>query len=416
MLACLPRFTGGHHYFYPGFNGARVEDAEKLKHEVVHFLENRTGLEAVMRVRASKGIRLSAFHGNFFLRTMDLLALPNVTPDHGYAVEYQIEDKLSTPVVCFQTAILHTSCDGKLFRQFFHKPKSVGERRIRVLTMTLPVTASLTEMYESADTLAIAALLAKKGVERTMSSKLDDARDALVTKCAELLGTYKTELTSAQSGAIAQLQVSDSLKLLPALMLAMVKHVAFRGGSQVPSDLRSHAQGLLTFMSPEAIAAYIHPYFYSLHNIPAAVGEINEAGQVVMPERLNLSAEKLERHGCYLIDDGHMHLMWLGRNVSPRLIQDLFGIEGGYEALRGGKQSVPETEHPFNIKVRNILMGARQRQNEVYYPNLFVVKEDGDPALRLWFLSFLIEDRTGEIFSYPQWLTYMKERVNNGNY
>jgi protein transport protein SEC24 len=29
----------------------------------------------------------------------------------------------------------------------------------------------------------------------------------------------------------------------------------------------------------------------------------------------------------------------------------------------------------------------------VYYPHLYVVKEDGEPPLRLWALSALIQDR-----------------------
>lgn len=111
-ISCLSRFTGGHHYFYPGFAGARADDSEKLREEVGHFLSLETGLEAVLRIRASKGIRLSAFHGNFFLRSMDLLALPNVMPDHTYAVEYELEESLTTPTACFQTAVLHTSCHG----------------------------------------------------------------------------------------------------------------------------------------------------------------------------------------------------------------------------------------------------------------------------------------------------------------
>ena len=84
----------------------------KLSHELQHFLGSIVGLEAVMRVRATKGIRMSAFYGNFFLRSMDLLALPNVTQDHSYAVEYIIEEPIAEKVACFQTAILYTSCYG----------------------------------------------------------------------------------------------------------------------------------------------------------------------------------------------------------------------------------------------------------------------------------------------------------------
>lgn len=37
-----------------------------------------TGWEAVMRVRCSRGLRVSSFHGPMFVRSIDLLALPQV--------------------------------------------------------------------------------------------------------------------------------------------------------------------------------------------------------------------------------------------------------------------------------------------------------------------------------------------------
>ena len=58
------------------------------------------------------GIRMTAFHGNFFVRQTDLLALPNVSRDHSYTIEVGIEENLTVPTVCFQTALLHTTCFG----------------------------------------------------------------------------------------------------------------------------------------------------------------------------------------------------------------------------------------------------------------------------------------------------------------
>lgn len=166
-----------------------------------------------MRVRASKGLRMSAFYGNFFVRSTDLLSLPNVPRDQSYSIEISFDDNLSIPVVCFQTALLHTS--------------SSGERRIRVLTLALPVTTSLSELYASADQVAIATLLACKGVERGMNAKLDDARDALTNKVVDILGVYKTHMTASSSGATPNLQICDNLKLLPLLTLGMLKHVSY---------------------------------------------------------------------------------------------------------------------------------------------------------------------------------------------
>jgi protein transport protein SEC24 len=71
-------------------------------------------LEAVMRVRASRGLRMASFHGNFFVRSTDLLAMPAVPQDQSYAIEIQIEENITTPFVVFQTAVLHTTCYGML--------------------------------------------------------------------------------------------------------------------------------------------------------------------------------------------------------------------------------------------------------------------------------------------------------------
>jgi hypothetical protein len=58
------------------------------------------------------GLRMASFHGNFFVRSTDLLAMPAVPQDQGYAIEIQIEETITTPFVVLQTAVLHTTCFG----------------------------------------------------------------------------------------------------------------------------------------------------------------------------------------------------------------------------------------------------------------------------------------------------------------
>ncbi len=116
--ACLPHYTSGQTYFYPAFNAARSEDAVKFAHEFGEVLAMPIMLEAVMRVRATRGIRMSSFHGNFFVRSTDLLAMPAVPQDTSYAIEVQIEETLTSPFVVFQTAILHTTCYGQYYILF----------------------------------------------------------------------------------------------------------------------------------------------------------------------------------------------------------------------------------------------------------------------------------------------------------
>lgn len=56
---------------------------------------------------------MHTFHGNFFVRSTDLLSLANINPDAGFAVQLSIEESLAdTSLVCFQTALLYTSSKG----------------------------------------------------------------------------------------------------------------------------------------------------------------------------------------------------------------------------------------------------------------------------------------------------------------
>ena len=107
-------------YHYPGFRVGR--DAKKLSKELKHNLTRFTAWEAVCRVRCSKGFRVSSFNGHFFIRSMDLLALPAANADQAYAVQIAHDEVLPTTNTSYlQCALLYTNAEG--------------ERRIRVHTM-----------------------------------------------------------------------------------------------------------------------------------------------------------------------------------------------------------------------------------------------------------------------------------------
>lgn len=200
---------------------------------------------------------MASFHGNFFVRSTDLLAMPAVPQDQSYAIEVQIEEAITTPFVVFQTAVLHTTC--------------YGERRIRVITLALPTTSILSEIFASADQVAITTYLANKAVERSLTHKLEDSRDYVFQKLVELLVAYKTSMTSGGAGASAQLAISDNLKLLPVLILGLLKNVGIRQSAQIPPDIRAYSQALLTSLPSQQLMPYLYPTFYSLHNMPPEV-------------------------------------------------------------------------------------------------------------------------------------------------
>ena len=62
------------------------------------------------------GLALHTFHGNFFVRSTDLLSLPNVNPDMSYAFNVVIEESMKdVGTACFQAALLYTSSHGAYY-------------------------------------------------------------------------------------------------------------------------------------------------------------------------------------------------------------------------------------------------------------------------------------------------------------
>lgn len=398
-LSNLPRFTGGQTYFYPGWNAAVAEDAIKLAHELGEHMSMEIALEAVMRVRCSSHLKASGFYGNFFNRSSDLCAFPAFPRDQGYVIEIGVEENTSAPTVAFQIAVLHST--------------SSGQRRIRVITLTIPTSSALQDIYASADQLAITAYLSQKVCEKALSSGLDDARTFAYNKIVEILTTYKKELMTTNVGSSAPLQFCANLRMLPLLVNSLLKSVAIRESNQIASDLRSASICLLSTLPVKYLIKYLHPDMFALHYMPDEAGLPDETtGEIVLPPKLNLSSEPMVSHGLYLIHDGQTMFLWIGRDAVPQLIVDAFGAESK-EAVLCGKGEMPETENPLNVRIRAIISKLREKQDNVTWPSLFIVREDGEPSLKLWVSTFLVEDRSDKNKSYHQFLSQLRDKLNN---
>ena len=160
---------------------------------------------------------------------------------------------------------------------------------------------------------------------------------------------------------------------------------------------------------------YIYPKFYSLHDMPDDAGLADErTGMIVLPPAINLSSASLVPYGLYLIDDGQTQFLWVGREAVPQLIEDVFDIPDRSQ-LKVGKQTLPVLENDFNERVRAVVEKSRDHKSSgvgsIIVPHLYVVREDGEPGMRLWAQTMLVEDRADQGVSLKQWLGMMREKV-----
>ncbi|NXL95450.1 SC24B protein, partial [Alectura lathami] len=390
-LACMSKYSAGCIYYYPSFHHSHnPAQAEKLQKDLKRYLTRKIGFEAVMRIRCTKGLSIHTFHGNFFVRSTDLLSLANVNPDAGFAVQMSIEESLTdTSLVCFQTALLYTS--------------SKGERRIRVHTLCLPVVNSLADVYAGADVQAVVCLLANMAVDRSVSSSLSDARDALVNAVVDSLSAYMSTASNLQQ---SMLIAPNSLKLFPLYVLALLKQKAFRTGTSTRLDDRVFAMCQIKSQPLAHLMRMIHPNLYRIDKLThESTIHVNDR-VVPQPPLQKLSAEKLTREGAFLMDCGSNFYIWIGKNCDNNFIRDVLGYPN-YASVPQRMTQLPEVDALSSERTRSFISWLRD--NRPLSPVLQVIKDES-PA-KTDFFQHLIEDRTEAAFSYYEFLLHIQQQI-----
>uniref|UniRef100_A0A5F9C9J8 SEC24 homolog B, COPII coat complex component n=1 Tax=Oryctolagus cuniculus TaxID=9986 RepID=A0A5F9C9J8_RABIT len=390
-LACMSKYSAGCIYYYPSFHCIHnPSQAEKLQKDLKRYLTRKIGFEAVMRIRCTKGLSMHTFHGNFFVRSTDLLSLANINPDAGFAVQLSIEESLTdTSLVCFQTALLYTS--------------SKGERRIRVHTLCLPVVSSLADVYAGVDVQAAICLLANMAVDRSVSSSLSDARDALVNAVVDSLSAYGSTISNFQHSALI---APNSLKLFPLYVLALLKQKAFRTGTSTRLDDRVYAMCQIKSQPLVHLMKMIHPNLYRIDRLTDE-GAIHVNDRVVpQPPLQKLSAEKLTREGAFLMDCGSVFYIWIGKGCENNFIEDVLGCPN-FASIPQKMTHLPELDTLSSERTRSFITWLRD--SRPLSPVLHVVKDES-PA-KTEFFQHLIEDRTEAAFSYYEFLLHIQQQI-----
>ncbi|CAI7861741.1 unnamed protein product [Closterium sp. NIES-54] len=326
-LGTLARYTGGQVYHSSGFHLAN--DGDKLRSQIVRNLTRETAWESVMRIRCSKGLKIATFHGHFFIRSSDLLAIPAADADKGYAVQISHEEAVlaNQTTAYLQCALLYTS--------------SCGERRIRVHTLAVPIVRDMAELYRRCDVGATAAVLAKIALDKSLTSRLEECRQLIQNKTTLALREYR--ILTAGSAALSRtsgygmppgpptnpyghpshlhqpnlpqqrLVFPESLRLLPLYTLALCKCPALRGGFQeMGADARAAAAFEMMVVSVGRTLRMLYPRLIRVDVMAGQCGVQDAAGLITLPRALPLATSSLDPQGAFLLDDSTGLTLWLG--------------------------------------------------------------------------------------------------------
>ena len=101
--------------------------------------------------------------------------------------------------------------------------------------------------------------------------------------------------------------------------------------------MRAAAINLLSTLPHTFLVPYLYPRLYAIHEMSEECGLPGPDG-IIMPPMMNLNSGLFKSHGLYLIDDGQVQFLWIGRDAVPELVQDVFGASS-LELVKAGKVS-----------------------------------------------------------------------------
>ncbi|CAE6968183.1 SEC24C [Symbiodinium sp. CCMP2592] len=311
-LCRIPRRTGGEICYYPGFDPSR--DGERLHYDLSRTVVQQAVFSVMFKLRVSKGLAVDSIHSTwdpevidpstFSVSRMSVDATADFVLVHGERIEGQKNAYV-------QVACLYTDKRGK--------------RLIRVHTLQLPLTSSLSNVFRYTEIDAVTNLLLKQAADSALSGN-GSFKDKLTKSCVDMLHAYRANCASMT--AAGQLILPESLKLLPLYIGTIRKFPAFRAGSDIKVDDRIVSL-IRTLGLPVGLTApLVYPRVYTMLPLPDKAGLPTGIGDnVFMPPTIAGSSDKLATDRIYLIDNGISLRLYVRPEVCQETLYQVFGAE-----------------------------------------------------------------------------------------
>ncbi|KAK4548744.1 hypothetical protein LTR36_008517 [Oleoguttula mirabilis] len=386
--------TGGETYYYPNWSYPR--DCLRLEKELAHTVQRDQGYAALMKVRCSNGLQIAHYSGNFTQHTFGAdLELASITQDSGMSVTFAYDGKLDPKMDAhFQAALLYTTTSG--------------QRRVRCINSVASASETARESMKFVDQDAVLSIIAKEAASKVPERSLKEIRQSIQDKAVDILAGYRKNFSGSHPPG--QLVLPENLKEFGMYILGLLKSRALKGGRE-PSDRRIQEVRMIKSMGPAELSLYLYPRMIALHNLDPSEGFADENGHLKMPIALRASFTQTEDGGAYLVDNGQILLLWLHQQVSPNLLEDMFGPGcDSLQALDPNLSALPVLETHLNAQVRNILLHLEEQRGS---KGLAIqLARQGLDGAEFEFARLLYEDRNGEASSYVDWLVLLHRGVS----
>ncbi|XP_037079990.1 protein transport protein Sec24C-like [Pollicipes pollicipes] len=381
-LGQVVRLTGGEVFKYTYFQADL--DGDRLLRDLSRAVGQPAGFDAIMRVRTSTGVRPVDFHGHFYMSNTTDMELAAIDSSQAVTVELKHDDKLTEEDgVYIQAALLYTA--------------SSGQRRLRVLNLSLNVCSQMADLYRSCELDTITNLMVKQAVSKVLDSSPRAIRDSLTAQCAQILASYRKNCASPSSAG--QLILPECMKLLPLYANCILRSDAVGGGPELTIDERSNHMYLVTSLPVRRSVPYLYPRLLPLDGL--------DPDATALPAPVRCSQDKLHDAGLFVLDNGVHLFLWVGLQLAPDVVQDLFAVQSVAQ-IDVDRPSLPELDTPLSIRVRGIVEEVRTERQ--CHMKLTVVRQRD--KLEMVMRHFLVEDKGSDgSASYVDYLCHLHKEI-----
>ncbi|SCW01234.1 LAFE_0D08086g1_1 [Lachancea fermentati] len=405
--------SSGYLKYYPNFHIDK--DEFTLVNDMLHSVSNCIGYNAQLKVRCSAGLSIYNYYSASNGYSDREPRIPVLHKDFTMNVLFKYTEQLPVSKnIHFQAALLYTDIDGV--------------RKVRTLNVSGAANDSIHEVFKFVNQDAVVSIIIQDVISTLGNCNFVNIRKLIDDKLSDILTQYRALVSGSSS---SQLVLPDSLKTLPAYLLAFEKtemmknnNKSTQGNSRVSDFFLYHNFNITQIMFK------LYPQILPLHELLGETDfmfydENDELLQTDSVSNLSVRATRsaLIDGGCYLIFDGQTVYLWFNENTNQFLLRDLLGVEPDttkFDAITLFGGSLPEADTEINMKARNLIKNWRQLVGRSYVP-VIPLRPHVDSYYAHVMGAVLCEDKSIEMIeSYENYLVSIhrtiKEKLKNEDF
>lgn len=390
-IAPLARFTSG------SIHRATAVTMSGMADQVQRSLLRFTAFDCTLRVRTSKGLIVPNFYGHCHVRVPDLLVLPIADEDSSYSIEFKMGPNYAAKFAYVQFAVVYTTRSR--------------ERRIRVHTVQIPVSATIGPVINSINSLGMSCFLSKMCVDMAVNGPFPQAQEKITEK---LTTAWKAALKQMESQGVrpgaGELLIPESMRFIPQLLCGFFRCAATGLATvrPLPPDERVASMSSVMSCPIEAMVPWYVTWTYVVY---APEEDVNQ-----LPASIFSSEQCVHREGVYLINVGAVIVLWFGKHAHPTICE-LFGVNPGDvtpEKAKEGQLSVsPEQLEALRQRVDNLIWTHRQINRSVFTAVMEPCAQ-GNATYEPMMKRGMVEDNTRNLIAYGSYLRKVWDAVSVG--